>query len=36
MIRRFCLEHQIAYAQTDLLDSYRQALRHLHAAGRAG
>ena len=36
MIRRFCLEHGIAYEQTDLLDSYRQALRHLHAAGRAG
>jgi len=36
MIRRFCHEHQIAYAQTGLLDSYRQALRHLHAAGRTG
>jgi fatty acid desaturase len=34
LIRGFCLEHDIAYAQTGLLDSYRQALRHLHRAGQ--
>jgi len=35
LIRRFCAEHGIAYAQTTLFDAYRQALRHLHTAGRA-
>ena len=35
LIRRFCLDHGIAYTQTSLLDSYRQALRHLHETGRA-
>ncbi|HEY0000371.1 MAG TPA: acyl-CoA desaturase [Actinoplanes sp.] len=34
MIRRFCLEQGIPYAQTGLFDSYRQALRHLHLIGR--
>jgi fatty acid desaturase len=34
LIRRFCAEHAIAYTQTDLFDSYRQALRHLHKVGR--
>jgi fatty acid desaturase len=34
LIRRFCSDHDIAYAQTTLLDSYRQALRHLHETGR--
>jgi fatty acid desaturase len=34
LIRRFCAEHAIAYTQTNLFDSYRQALRHLHKVGR--
>jgi fatty acid desaturase len=34
LIRRFCSDHDIAYAQTTLVDSYRQALRHLHETGR--
>jgi fatty acid desaturase len=34
LIRLFCTEHAIAYTQTDLFDSYRQALRHLHKVGR--
>jgi fatty acid desaturase len=34
LIREFCAEHGIAYTQTGLFDSYRQALRHLDAVGR--
>jgi fatty acid desaturase len=34
LIRRFCAEHAIAYTQTNLFDSYRQALGHLHKVGR--
>jgi fatty acid desaturase len=34
LIRRFCAKHAIAYTQTNLFDSYRQALRHLHKVGR--
>jgi fatty acid desaturase len=34
LIRGFCAEHAIAYTQTNLFDSYRQALRHLHKVGR--
>jgi len=35
LIRQFCAEHGIPYTQTGLFDSYRQALRHLNATGRA-
>jgi fatty acid desaturase len=34
LVRRFCAEHGIPYAQTSLIDSYRQALRHLDDVGR--
>lgn len=34
LVERFCAEHGLPYAQTGLIDSYRQILRHLHAAGR--
>ena len=30
---RFCAEHGVTYSQTGLIDSYRQALRHLHDVG---
>ena len=33
LIRRFCIEHDVPYTQTSLIDSYRQALRHLHDVG---
>jgi fatty acid desaturase len=35
LIRRFCEEHGVAYTETGLIDSYRQALGHLDAAGRS-
>ena len=35
LVRRFCLEHGLPYTETGLFDSYRQALRHLHAVGQA-
>ncbi len=35
LIQRFCREHGLPYGQTGLLDSYGQALRHLHAVSRA-
>jgi fatty acid desaturase len=34
MIREFCDQHGLPYAQSSLIGSYAQALRHLHAAGR--
>ncbi|MFI5889626.1 fatty acid desaturase family protein [Actinoplanes sp. NPDC051513] len=34
IVRRFCEAHDVAYAQTSLIDSYRQALRHLDDVGR--
>jgi fatty acid desaturase len=34
LIRKFCAERGIPYAQTGLVDSYRQALRHLDTVGR--
>ena len=34
-VRAYCLGHGLPYAETTLLDSYRQALRHLHTVGRA-
>ncbi|TMU93437.1 hypothetical protein FGK60_28865 [Streptomyces sp. DASNCL29] len=33
LIRAYCAELALPYAQTGLVDSYRQALRHLHAVG---
>ena len=36
LVRRFCADNDITYAQTSLVDSYRQALGHLHRAGRPG
>ena len=33
LVRRFCQERQIPYAETSLPASYRLALRHLHAVG---
>ncbi|MGC4886592.1 fatty acid desaturase family protein [Micromonospora sp. DT227] len=34
IVRAFCREHDLPYVETGLLDSYRQALRHLHRVGR--
>jgi fatty acid desaturase len=34
LIRRFCAEHGVSYAETGLFASYRQVLRHLHQVGR--
>jgi hypothetical protein len=34
MVRAFCLSHGLPYVETSLVDSYRQALRHLHGVGR--
>ncbi|MER8155884.1 acyl-CoA desaturase [Streptomyces sp. NPDC094472] len=33
LIRAYCAELALPYAQTGLVDSYRQVLRHLHAVG---
>ncbi|MFJ9542959.1 fatty acid desaturase family protein [Streptomyces sp. NPDC101225] len=33
LVRAHCLELGISYAETGLVDSYRQALRHLHEVG---
>jgi fatty acid desaturase len=35
LIRRFCEEHGVAYLETGLIDSYRQAIGHLDTAGRS-
>jgi fatty acid desaturase len=35
IVRAFCAEHGVPYAQTGLVDSYRQALQHLNAVGRS-
>ncbi len=35
LISSFCRQHGLPYSRTNLLDSYLQALRHLHAVGRA-
>jgi fatty acid desaturase len=35
MIRAYCLSHGLPYMETSLIDSYRQALRHLHTVGRS-
>ncbi|OZV82502.1 delta fatty acid desaturase [Micromonospora echinospora] len=34
IVRAYCAEQGIPYAETGLFDSYRQALAHLHEAGR--
>lgn len=33
LIRTFCTQHNIAYHETGLLNSYAQVLRHLHEVG---
>ncbi|MET9408022.1 acyl-CoA desaturase [Streptomyces sp. NPDC002935] len=33
LVRAHCLELGVAYAETGLVDSYRQALRHMHEVG---
>jgi fatty acid desaturase len=33
IVRDYCVERGIAYEETGVIDSYRQALRHLHEAG---
>lgn len=33
LVRAYCAERGISYEETGLVDSYRQALRHLHAVG---
>src|SRR5487761_1783260 len=35
LIKEFCQQHGLPYCQASLAGSYAQALRHLHAAGRA-
>ena len=34
VVKEFCAEHGIAYEETGLVDSYGQALRHLHGVTR--
>jgi fatty acid desaturase len=34
LVREFCIQHDLPYCETGLIDSYAQALRHLHAVGR--
>ncbi len=34
LVREFCRQHGLTYYETGLIDSYAQALRHLHAVGR--
>lgn len=36
IVRAHCLAHDVPYTETNLFDSYRQALRHLHIVGRSG
>lgn len=36
LVRAQCAELGLAYTETGLVDSYRQALRHLHAVGAGG
>jgi fatty acid desaturase len=35
LVRAYCAEHGVPYTQTSLIDSYRQALRHLNTVGRS-
>jgi fatty acid desaturase len=34
IVRQFCRQNGLPYCETGLIDSYAQALRHLHAVGR--
>jgi fatty acid desaturase len=34
IVRAFCARHGLPYVETSLIDSYRQALHHLHTVGR--
>lgn len=34
LVRAYCRQHELPYTETGLLDSYRQALSHLHTVGR--
>ena len=34
VVRAYCLDHGLPYVETGLLESHRQALRHLHTVGR--
>jgi fatty acid desaturase len=36
IVRAHCLQHGLPYVETSLFDSYRQALHHMHTAGRSG
>ncbi|MCW2639284.1 MAG: fatty acid desaturase [Dactylosporangium sp.] len=36
IVRAHCRQHGLPYVETSLFDSYRQALRHMHTAGRSG
>ncbi len=33
MVKAYCRDLGIPYAETGLIDSYRQALRHMHEVG---
>ncbi|HKT05316.1 MAG TPA: acyl-CoA desaturase [Rugosimonospora sp.] len=35
IVRAHCRDHDLPYAETSLIDSYRQALRHLDSVGRS-
>jgi fatty acid desaturase len=35
IVRAFCAQHALPYVETSLIDSYRQALHHLHTVGRS-
>jgi len=35
LVREFCARRALPYCETGLIDSYAQALRHLHAVGRS-
>jgi fatty acid desaturase len=35
IVRAFCRSRGLPYAETSLVDSYRQAVRHLHTVGRS-
>ena len=34
IVRAYCAERGVPYAETGLIESYRQALAHLHEVGR--
>ncbi|MGC1214505.1 MAG: acyl-CoA desaturase [Micromonospora sp.] len=34
IVRAYCAEHGVSYVETGLVESYRQALAHLHEVGR--